>query len=134
MVGNAPDCRGERRIGGQGLCRFGARAAVGTGAVGFVDDAPAADGAIDPKHFMGPLEQLDDLAAACGVDRALVAAHSFDADELAELLSRRSGRIRHWIVLPPLQRFPSLWLEDCEAARMPALAITNRLALPWSRC
>jgi Undecaprenyl-phosphate galactose phosphotransferase WbaP len=101
--------------------------------VGFVDDAPGTDGAIDPKFFMGSLEQLDDLAEVCGVDRALVAAHSLDADELAELLSRRSSRIRHWIVLPPLQRFPSVWLEECEAARMPALAFTNRLALPWSR-
>jgi Undecaprenyl-phosphate galactose phosphotransferase WbaP len=101
--------------------------------IGFIDDAVTPDTVADPNHFLGPLDRLDTLAEEYHVDRALVAAHSFDADELAELLSRRSDRIRHWIVLPPLQRFPSLWLEDCEAARLPALAVTNRLALPWSR-
>jgi Undecaprenyl-phosphate galactose phosphotransferase WbaP len=101
--------------------------------IGFVDDSLEGLPDYDASRFVGPLQRLDELAAEFGVDRALVAAHSFDADELAELLSRRSSRIRHWIVLPPLQRFPSLWLEECEAARLPALAITNRLALPWSR-
>src|SRR5262249_30434502 len=52
-------------------------------------------------------------------------------------LSRANGRIKHWIILPPLERFPSLWLEACEAARRPALTITNRLrsgsSLPLKR-
>jgi len=105
----------------------------GLRAVGFVDDAPLIDAAANGDYFVGSLERLDDLAAEFDVDRALVAANSFDADGLAELLSRRCSRIRHWIILPPLQSFPSLWLESCEAARMPAVAVTNRLALPWSQ-
>src|SRR5204862_7566810 len=69
---------------------------------------------------------------ARNVDWVLLAVHSFDAEELAELMSRTSGRIKHWIILPPLERFPSLWLEACEAARRPALTITNRLRHGWS--
>jgi Undecaprenyl-phosphate galactose phosphotransferase WbaP len=101
--------------------------------VGFVDDDVYSDEKVDSDHYVGPLDRLDELALEYGVDRALAVAHSFAGDELAELLSRRSSRIRHWIILPPLQRFPSLWLEECEAARLPALVVTNRLALPGLR-
>lgn len=99
--------------------------------VGFVDDAAASDDAILSAHYLGSLEQLEELTREHEVDWALVTASLFDAEDLAELLSHRGG-IRHWIILPPLQHFPSLWLEECEAARMPALTVTNRLALPWS--
>jgi Undecaprenyl-phosphate galactose phosphotransferase WbaP len=58
--------------------------------------------------------------------------HSFDAEVLSEVLLQASCRIKHWIILPPLERFPSLWLEACEAARRPALTITNRLRSGWS--
>jgi Undecaprenyl-phosphate galactose phosphotransferase WbaP len=95
--------------------------------VGFVDDSELPGEATDSPHNLGPLNQLDHLATEFAVDWGLVAVHSFDAEELAELLSRSGGRIRHWIILPPLERFPSLWLEACEAARRPALTITNRL-------
>lgn len=101
--------------------------------VGFVEDELPNDTKFDRNHYVGPLDRLDELALEYDVDRALAVAHSFADDELAELLSRRSSRIRHWIILPPMQRFPSLWLEECEAARLPALVVTNRLALPWSR-
>jgi Undecaprenyl-phosphate galactose phosphotransferase WbaP len=101
--------------------------------VGFVsdEDLPAAKG--DWRHYLGRTHELNDLAARLAVDRALVVAHSFDVERLADALSRPGGQIRHWILLPPLTHVPSLWLEDCEAARLPALAVTNRLALPWSR-
>jgi Undecaprenyl-phosphate galactose phosphotransferase WbaP len=59
--------------------------------------------------------------------------HSLHAEELAEQLSRGTGRIKHWIILPPLDHFPSLWLEACEAARRPALTVTNRLRIRWSQ-
>ena len=100
--------------------------------VGFVEDASMPGEAADSAHCLGTLERLDELADEFGVDWALLAVHSFDADELADLLSRTSGRIKHWIILPPLERFPSLWLEACEAARRPALTITNRLRHGWS--
>jgi len=95
--------------------------------VGFVDDPDLPSDVTDSPHYLGTLNQLDRLAAEFAVDWGLVAVHSFDADELADVLSRSGGRIRHWIILPPLERFPSLWLEACEAARRPALTITNRL-------
>jgi len=97
----------------------------------FVDDADLFDAA-DPSSLVDPLNRLDELAAALGVDRGLIATHSFAADDLANLLSRAGGRIRHWVILSPLDRFPSMWQDECEAARLPALAVTNRLALPWS--
>jgi Undecaprenyl-phosphate galactose phosphotransferase WbaP len=99
--------------------------------VGFVDDAADAPD-VASESCLGTLDQLEDLAAKLKLDWALVAVHSFDADELSEVLSRASGRIKHWIILPPLERFPSLWLEACEAARRPALAITNHLRSGWS--
>jgi Undecaprenyl-phosphate galactose phosphotransferase WbaP len=98
--------------------------------VGYVDDMAEANA--NTESCLGSLERLEDLAAALKLDRALLAVHSFDADELSEVLSRANGRIKHWIILPPLERFPSLWLEACEAARRPALAITNRLRSGWS--
>jgi Undecaprenyl-phosphate galactose phosphotransferase WbaP len=99
--------------------------------VGYIDDM-AEPGGPNSEACVGSLEQLEDLAANLKLDRALVAVHSFDAEELSEVLSRANGRIKHWIILPPLERFPSLWLEACEAARRPALAITNRLRSGWS--
>jgi Undecaprenyl-phosphate galactose phosphotransferase WbaP len=100
--------------------------------VGFVDDTGMPGEAEDSPHFLGSLDQLDELAARFRIDCALVAVRSFDAEELADLLSRPAGRIKHWIILPPLERFPSLWLEACEAARRPALTITSRLRHRWS--
>jgi Undecaprenyl-phosphate galactose phosphotransferase WbaP len=100
--------------------------------VGFVDDAEFGDAADQAAHNLGLVERLDELAAEFDVDWALVAVHTFDADVLADLLTRTTGQIRHWIILPPLERYPSVWLEACEAARRPALTVTNRLALPWS--
>jgi Undecaprenyl-phosphate galactose phosphotransferase WbaP len=99
--------------------------------VGFVDEAADAHDA-GAEACLGTLDQLDDLAVRLKLDWALLAVHSFDADEFSEVLSRASGRIKHWIILPPLERFPSLWLEACEAARRPALTITNRLRSGWS--
>jgi Undecaprenyl-phosphate galactose phosphotransferase WbaP len=105
--------------------------------VGFVEDRGMPSDAAESPHFLGTLECLDDLAAEYDVDWCLVAVHSFDAEELADLMSQAAGRIKHWIILPPLERFPSLWLEACEAARRPALTITNRLrhglSLPLKR-
>jgi Undecaprenyl-phosphate galactose phosphotransferase WbaP len=95
--------------------------------VGFVEDSALPNDVVDSPHCLGTLNQLDWLADEFAVDWGLVAVHSFDAEELAELLSRSTGRIKHWIILPPLENFPSLWLEACEAARRPALTITNRL-------
>lgn len=100
--------------------------------IGFVDDTGLIDNREDSPDYLGSVGRLDELAAAYDVDWALAAVHSFDVEELAELLSRPSSRIKHWIILPPLERFPSLWLEACEAARRPALAITNRLLSGWS--
>jgi Undecaprenyl-phosphate galactose phosphotransferase WbaP len=99
--------------------------------VGFVDDLADAHDA-GSEACLGTLDQLEGLAVELKLDWALVAVHSFDAEVLSEVLSRASGRIKHWIILPPLERFPSLWLEACEAARRPALAITNRLRSGWS--
>jgi Undecaprenyl-phosphate galactose phosphotransferase WbaP len=95
--------------------------------VGFVEDSAFPSDETGSPNCLGALNELDCLADDFSVDWGLVAVHSFDADELAELLSRSTGRIKHWIILPPLERFPSLWLEACEAARRPALTITNRL-------
>jgi Undecaprenyl-phosphate galactose phosphotransferase WbaP len=84
------------------------------------------------EYHLGSVDDLAPIARRSWVDWALVAADSLDAESLPDLLSRTSGQIKHWIILPPLARFPSLWLEACEAARRPALCVTNRLALPWS--
>jgi Undecaprenyl-phosphate galactose phosphotransferase WbaP len=100
--------------------------------VGFFDAGEPTDVVNDSTIPLGPWDRLDELSAELNVDRALIAVHSFDSDELADLLSRARGRIRHWIVLPMLDRFPSTWLEQCEAARLPAFAVTNRLASRWS--
>src|SRR4051794_13773461 len=99
--------------------------------VGFVADASTLDNA-DALDYLGPVAQLDDLAEELEVDWGLLVVHSFDAEETAELLSRTTGRITHWIVVPPLNQFPGLWLEACEAARQPALTITSRLRHGWS--
>jgi Undecaprenyl-phosphate galactose phosphotransferase WbaP len=100
--------------------------------IGFVDDVSGVAPDTDLSHYLGTVQRLDELADEFNVDWALVAVHSFDAEELAELLSRTSGRIKHWIILPPLEHFPSLWLAACEAARRPALALTNCLRNGWS--
>jgi Undecaprenyl-phosphate galactose phosphotransferase WbaP len=100
--------------------------------IGFVEDSAAPGEGADSPYYLGTLEDLDPIASEFNVDWALAAVHSLDANELAELMSRAAGRIKHWIILPPLERFPSLWLEACEAARRPALSITNRLRNGWS--
>ena len=99
--------------------------------VGFIDERRCPT-ELPIRHTFWAPSTPGRLAAEFNVDWALAAVHSFDADELAELLSRTGGRIKHWIILPPLERFPSLWLEACEAARRPALTITNRLRNGWS--
>ncbi len=99
--------------------------------VGFVDDANEASTG-DSADCLGTVAQLDDLADKLNVDWGLLAVHSFDADEMSELLARAPGRIKHWIILPPLEQFPGMWLEACEAARRPAMTITNRLRESWS--
>jgi len=99
--------------------------------VGYVDDNLEL-GAAGSEACLGAVDRLEDLAASLKLDRALVALHSFDSEELSDVLSRANGRIKHWIILPPLERFPSMWLEACEAARRPALAITNQLRSGWS--
>jgi Undecaprenyl-phosphate galactose phosphotransferase WbaP len=99
--------------------------------VGYVDDM-AEKGTVSSEAFLGTLENIEELAGRLKLDWALAAVHSLDAEELSEVLSRASGQIKHWIILPPLERFPSLWLEACEAARRPALTITNRLRSGWS--
>jgi Undecaprenyl-phosphate galactose phosphotransferase WbaP len=99
--------------------------------VGFVDDANESSNG-DSADCLGAVAQLDDLADKLNVDWGLLAVHSFDADEMAELLARAPGRIKHWIILPPLEQFPGMWLEACEAARRPAMTITNRLRESWS--
>jgi Undecaprenyl-phosphate galactose phosphotransferase WbaP len=100
--------------------------------VGLIDDSNLLRGNLDAACYSDKLEHLDQLALRLNADRALVAVESFGADEFADLLSRAGSRIRHWIIQPPLYRFPSLWLEPCEAARLPAFACTNRLAVAWS--
>jgi Undecaprenyl-phosphate galactose phosphotransferase WbaP len=85
-----------------------------------------------PDHWLGTVERLDELAAEFNVDWALVAVHSFESEALEELLCQASGRIKHWIILPPLAQLPSIWMEACEAARRPALTMTNRLRQGWS--
>ena len=96
-----------------------------------VDDADLFS--TDPSLSRDPLKRLDELAASLGVHRGLIAVHAFDADDVANLLSRAGGQIRYWVIMSPLGRIPCMWQEECEAARLPALAITNRLALPWSQ-
>lgn len=83
--------------------------------------------------YLGPLEELDLVATRLNIDWGLLAVQSLHSDVLSQQLSRASGRIKHWIILPPLDQFPSLWLEACEAARRPALAVTNRLRDGWSQ-
>jgi Undecaprenyl-phosphate galactose phosphotransferase WbaP len=97
--------------------------------VGYLGEVISAQGGA----HLGAIEELDLVAARFGVDWGLLAVHSLHAEELAEQLSRASGRIKHWIILPPLDHFPSLWLEACEAARRPALTVTNRLRNRWSQ-
>jgi Undecaprenyl-phosphate galactose phosphotransferase WbaP len=99
--------------------------------VGFVDNASAASNG-DSGDCLGPVARLDDLAEELNVDWGLLAVHSFDAEEMASLLSRATGRVNRWIILPPLEHFPGMWLEACEAARRPAMKITNRLRHGWS--
>ncbi len=105
--------------------------------VGFIDHISWLDGSSLPEYPnpagpAKPLGVLDEMAERLNADRALVAIHSFDGERLADLISRGGGRIRHWIIVPPMSRFPSLWLQGCEAARLPALAVTNLLAKPMS--
>lgn len=100
--------------------------------VGLIDDAELAEEDLEQAGGASRREQLDALAVAGDCNRALLAVHSLDAAALSELLSRASGRIKHWIILPPLAQFPSMWLEACEAARRPALAVTNHLRSRWS--
>lgn len=99
--------------------------------VGFVVDE-AAELDMQSPDYLGRLDELDLLAEKYAAKWALVAVHSLDAAELGQVLSRGSRAISHWIILPPLECFPSMWLEACEAARRPALAVTNRLRQPWA--
>lgn len=101
--------------------------------VGYVRESAPYDGAASPEGCLGAISRLHEVAAELHVDRALVTAASFDSDELAELLACARGQIQHWIILPSLERFPSMWVEECEAARLPALAVSNRLASEPSR-
>jgi Undecaprenyl-phosphate galactose phosphotransferase WbaP len=98
--------------------------------VGYVRESAPYDDANAPAGCLGSINELNEIAAEVRVDRALITAASFDSEELAELLAHARGQIQHWIFLPSLELFPSMWLEECEAARLPALAVTSRLASP----
>lgn len=100
--------------------------------IGYVGDPPNFNAAHYASGYLGTIDQLDELASRWNVDRALVSVHTFESDDLADLLGRARGPITHWIILPTLDRFPSMWLQECEAARLPALSVTNRLAIPWA--
>ena len=81
--------------------------------VGYVEDEPPTDVEMGCDHWLGTVARLDELAAEFDTDWALLAVHSFESDELAELLCKASGRIKNWIILPPLARLPSIWMEAC---------------------
>ena len=93
-----------------------------------VDDPVTGGGTCSGPHTLW--HRLDETAAALSVVHAIVVTHQFDSDEISQLLTRTGGRIRHWMIMPPLSRFPSLWLEPCEIARRPAYSTHNRLASP----
>jgi Undecaprenyl-phosphate galactose phosphotransferase WbaP len=99
--------------------------------IGYVDDHDVETSAIDPILFLGTPDMLGHLTRELGVNRAVLAAHTFDADDLGSLVSRPSTGIEHWLVLPAAQGFPSLWAAALEVAGMPALAVGNPLASSW---
>jgi len=98
---------------------------------GYVDAAELFDGRLT-RIAASPQQFIDRLAANWQVERGMIALSAPEADELARVFIRSAVRIRHWLILSPLDRLPSLWLEECEAARLPAIAVTNRLASPWA--
>lgn len=100
--------------------------------VGFVDDSPGLQEGSTAAGCIGALESLDALSEEWRFTHALVTVDAFNAQELAELMYRAGGQIRHWLIMPSLDSFPCMWLDAVEAARRPALAVTNRLALPTS--
>lgn len=100
--------------------------------VGFVDDSFHKLSEELPRRFLGPLDALDALSREFGCNRALAAVDSFNAQEVADLMCRAGGGIQHWVILPPLDKFPCMWLHVAEAARRPAFSVTNRLSLPSS--
>lgn len=82
--------------------------------------------------YLGRPSQIDDIAKKYDVNRAIFIAHWFDSEENTTLITHGTHRIRQWIVLPAPIRFPSLWLDSCEVARLPGWEIRRHLARPSS--
>jgi len=80
--------------------------------------------------YLGRPSQIDDIAKKHGVIRAIFIAHWFDSEENTMLITQGTHQIRQWIALPAPIRFPSLWLDSCEVARLPGWAIRRHLAMP----
>jgi Undecaprenyl-phosphate galactose phosphotransferase WbaP len=97
--------------------------------VGMVEDRAAADDISDPSGVRDLLQRIDLAADYTAARIALLDAQTLDEQCLCDLLSQSGGRISHWIVMPSLVRFPSIWLEPCEVDRRTAFAVTNRLGL-----
>lgn len=101
--------------------------------VGYLTEDERADQLELNLTCLGTLKQLDEAARQTGVRRALVALHPFDLKEMREHFSRPDAAIRHWIVIPCSDYFNVLWSEWNETARMPAVTVSNSLALPRAR-
>ena len=98
--------------------------------LGYVDDEEEDSVAGNSAGRLGSLDNLHRLTEQLHVHRAVAAVHGFDAGEIASLISRPNSGIRHWVFLPPLARFPCLWLQACEVAGLPAFSMTNHLTSP----
>lgn len=105
---------------------------LGLRPVGIIGDLDSLTPDLQAAAYLGPIGALADAASHFGVNRAVVVARGFDADDYADVVTRPSG-IRHWIVLPPLEQFPSLWARPHEISGLTALELTNQLALPANR-
>ncbi|QDV24719.1 exopolysaccharide biosynthesis polyprenyl glycosylphosphotransferase [Aureliella helgolandensis] len=98
--------------------------------VGYVSDVPSTAISSDIAPWLGSINELEVVAKASKVNRAMMAVDSFEHELFVALATRTQSQLRHWIIIPPLEGFPSLWLEECEAARLPAISVTNQLTNP----
>jgi Undecaprenyl-phosphate galactose phosphotransferase WbaP len=104
---------------------------LGLRPIGFVAESDSPP--LGELPWLGPPAALAGVAREYSANRALVAVHGFDAEELADLVSLPNAAIRHWIFLPPMEQFPGLWAASREIGGLPALETSNRLASPLRR-
>ena len=84
----------------------------------------------DFEGYLGPLEAAESIAIRHSVFWAVVAMPDRSPTEVRQVIERYARTIPHLLVIPDMEKLPSLWTRAYDCAGAPAIRIQTSLLLP----